>query len=123
MLFIANVKYHILKGGEIKTDVNEKSSVILNVLAGECPYSQQFLAGTVAEKLNIAVGETYSFSVNKTGEEEYNGAMQNVYALEVLGKVPMLELKPLADQYGKRKIVDVRQGVTVSEEKFKEQEA
>jgi len=86
-LFLANVNTYVKKGGEISTDKNGKEAVILNVISGKCPVNR-VIAGTVAERLGIETGNTYTFN----WKEEESNEWGRQFSFECLGKASFLDL-------------------------------
>lgn len=90
MKSIVTVNTFSAKGGEVKSDVNGKNPVYLDVISGSgLPENSRVLSGTIAESLNLEVGNTYAIDVQPNGQE-YQGKPQ--YSVKKLWKVTEAQL-------------------------------
>lgn len=58
---------------------NGKTPVYLNSLNGELPDRARVLDGTIAERSNVKVGETYALSLTQTGNGDYGPTYRHLF--------------------------------------------
>lgn len=85
-----------------EADKNGKMPIYLNVLAGKAP-NRTTISGTVAERANIEVGNSYLVQCKETEPDEEYGRQFN---WNVVSKLNVLEILQAKQTVGKVEIFD-----------------
>jgi hypothetical protein len=85
-----------------KADKNGKMPVFIRSIAGaKLPNDSLVVTGTVAESSGLKIGSTLTISVDKTGEQEFDGKKRNRYAYNVIDSTAGAQLtNKLLDNFG-----------------------
>ena len=112
-IFVATTttKRFVKGGAPAMPDKNGKMPVQLTVLAGTAPARSTVVSGTIAENINLEVGNTYVVQATFNESNSYG----DQFNLSVLGKPALFEIPKYVSTYGPANVVQTEEGKRVGQ--------